>query len=212
MARLASGKLGILNGGSVIALPSKDVNYYFDRMEKIVDRVSNPLRQYTQVQTELSEAIKSFGGTGNIHGCIVDIDWFNHIYVNPVDLTMTPYYAVDMVRKWVYDSVPLMLENHSPDLYLNYQRLLESKSENALIPVSTNQIACMPDGTEYFETDIYRASRVISKMQKLNNNVLTFWNDGLLDAEDRYVESSQLSKDTNKSKMISGPKKETKTQ
>ena len=38
-----------------------------------------------------------------------------------------------------------------------------------------NEIALLPQ--EYLETDIYKASREIKKMQKLNSNVLTTWYD-----------------------------------
>ena len=188
LARLKSGKLSILNGGRGSTLLIKDINYYYDQMEEEIEQISSPLSQYTSIQKQISETIKSFGGEGRIHGCIVDIDFYNHIYVNPIDLTVKGYYAKDMVRKWVYNSIPALLEEHSPVLYKNYLHMLENRSPNELVPFATNDESTNPAGVEYFETDIYRASRDISKMQKIHNNVLCYWNDNILDAKDKYIE------------------------
>ena len=40
---------------------------------------------YRNALKTISKEIRAFGGNGNIHGCIIDIDFFNHIYVNPFD-------------------------------------------------------------------------------------------------------------------------------
>ena len=40
--------------------------------------------------------------SGKVHGCIVDIDFFNHIYLNPFDGTITPYSALSMDMKYAY--------------------------------------------------------------------------------------------------------------
>ncbi len=186
LARLVSGKLSILNGGRGSSLLVKNVEFYYERMDKIINRLSSPLEQYMNIQKKVSEMVKSFGGTGRIHGCIVDIDFYNHIYINPVDLTIKGYYALNMIMKWVYDSIPTMLKEHSPKLFKNFQHLLESNSTNALTPLSAEQMPAIQSGIEYLETDIYKASREISKMQKLTNNVLSFWNDGILEPEDGY--------------------------
>lgn len=192
LAKLASGKLSILNGGKGSRLSIKDVKYYYDNMDYVINRLSTPLEQYTTIQKKVSDAVKSFGGTGVIHGCIVDIDFYTHIYINPWDLTVTGYYAHNMIQKWVYSSIPAMLEEYSPNLFQNYKRLVKSESGYALVPIEARQPPSVLSGVEYLETDIYKASREISKMQKLHNNVLSFWDDRLLDAEDRYLESAHI--------------------
>ena len=206
IARLQSGKLSILNGGNVQSLSVNNVEFYYERMDKLIARLSTPLNHYMEIMSEVSEAVKSFGGTGSIHGCIVDIDFFNHIYINPNDLTIKGYYALDMLKKWVYDSVPSLLEDHSPELYKNYMHMLESGSGNALVPLPEKHAPASNNGIEYLETDIYKASRAISKMQKLTNSVLCFWGDDLLDQNDRYIETQRNTK-TNQ-KPIMKPKKE----
>lgn len=192
LARLASGKLSILNGGNVQSLSAKNVEFYYEKMDKIIAKLSTPLDQYLNIQRKVSEEVKSFGGTGRIHGCIVDIDFYNHVYINPVDLTIKGYYALDMIMKWVYDSIPEMLNTFSPKLYENYKHMLDSCAKKAMILLPTEQTIDSQNGIEYFETDIYKASREISKMQKLTNNVLSFWNEGLLDPKDRFLEPPRI--------------------
>ena len=69
---------------------------------------------------------------------------------------------------------------------------MNSESANSLIPWTTNQKPAVQTGFEYLETDIYKASRIISKMQKLNKNILSFWDDKLLDADDAYIEPPRI--------------------
>ena len=125
---------------------------------------------------ELADEIRKIGGSGWIHGCIIDIDYYNHVYVNPVDMTVRSYWASDIVNKLVYPTVPALLKNECPELYANYLKLIEGEKSNPLAVKQTkNEVSLLPQ--EYLETDIYKASREIKKMQKLNSNVLTTWYD-----------------------------------
>jgi hypothetical protein len=192
LARLASGKLSIMNGGRGSSLNMSDVHYYYDRMDRIIGTLSGPLEKYQEAQKQVSKAIKAIGGTGKIHGCIVDIDFYSHVYLNPIGSTLIGYFAYDMVHKWVYGSVTALLEEHAPELYAKYKQMLESETENALIPLGGNQELHVQSGVEYLETDIYRVSREISKMQKLHNNVLSFWHDSLLNDSDPFLDFPRL--------------------
>ena len=202
LARLNTGKLSILNGGRGKSLEVKDEKYYYERMDKIINRLAGPLEKYTLLQKEVAKAVRSFGGSGYIHGCIVDIDFYNHIFINPVDQTITGYYALDMVNKWVYDSIPAMLEEHSPALFAKYQRVFKSESENALINTVSDQTPVNRSGMEYLETDIYKASREICRMQKMEDSILSFWDERLLDEKDRYIKPTKKKIPEHKYSMI----------
>ncbi|MBO4946380.1 MAG: metallophosphoesterase [Lachnospiraceae bacterium] len=167
-----TGVLSILHGGSLKHLDKKDVKYYYEHMDEMVMNIEGPLEKYTHIQQKISEAIKKIGGDGTIHGCIVDIDWYTHIYVNPVDLAVTGYCAMDMVNKYVYPDVPTMLQIECPDIYENYLQLLDKENPFALIK-EKKEIGILPQ--EYLKTDIYRVSREIKKMQRLTSNILTTW-------------------------------------
>ena len=166
----------MLNGGALKKLNAKDVNYYYDNMDSMIAAIETPLKKYTAYQESIAEEIRRIGGCGWIHGCIIDIDFYNHVYVNPVDMTVRSYWASDIINKHVYPTVSALLKVKCPELYANYLKLIEGKKSNLLgVEQTKNEVALFPQ--EYLETDIYKASREIKKMQKLNSNVLTTWYD-----------------------------------
>ena len=172
------GKLSMLNGGAFKKLDVKDVQHYFDNMDKMVAFIEEPLKKYTDYQNSISKEIKKIGGCGRIHGCIIDIDYYNHIYVNPTDLTITGYWASDIINKLVYPNVPALLESKCPILYANYLKLIEENNTNyLLVKQIKNEVSLLPQ--EYLETDIYKASREIKKMQKLSSKILTLWYENM---------------------------------
>ena len=169
------GNLSILNGGALKKLKCKDEHYYYENMDKVISTILAPLEKYTKYQKRIAETVKSIGGDGRIHGCIVDIDFLNHIYVNPTDLKLTGYFAFNTIDKYAYESIPALLEAERPDLYKNYEKLLQSKDSNKIVIKNSSNKKNKNKGTVYLETDIYKASREIKKMQKLYTNVLSTW-------------------------------------
>ena len=171
-----SGSLSLLNGGALKKLNVKDVNYYYDNMDSMIATIETPLKIYTAYQESIADVIRKIGGHGEIHGCIIDIDYYNHVYVNPIDMTVRSYWASDIINKLVYPNASALLKAKCPELYANYLKLVESEIPNPLAVKQTkSEVALLPQ--EYLETDIYKASREIKKMQKLNSNVLTTWYD-----------------------------------
>lgn len=168
----AEGNLNIMNGGALKLLEKKPLSYYYENMDKVISYVKTPLDTFSNYQKQISYEIKSIGGSGNIHGAIIDIDFFNHIYVNPIDLTITAYWASDIINKVIFADTPSLLQSNCPELYCNYLKQIESKSETALVLTksNTNKLPQL-----YLDTDIYRASREIKKMQRLNSNILSIW-------------------------------------
>lgn len=172
------GVLSILNGGALRHFEGTSVEYYYDNMNEVVSTIESPLNKYLCIQREISEEIKRIGGDGKIHGCIIDIDWYNHIYVNPIDMKAVGYWAENMVNKLVYPDIPALLKAECPNYYKNYQKLFKEDEINLLLPVKKkkNEVTLLPQ--KYLDTDIYRASREIRKMQKLTSNILTVWYEG----------------------------------
>lgn len=168
------GKLFILNGGTIKGLLNNDVKYYYENMLKVVSHIKTPLNKFSDYQKLISNGIKSIGGNGTIHGAIIDIDFFNHIYVNPIDLTITAYWASDIVNKLVFKDTPTLLQKNLPDMYKKYLKQVENKSKAAIV---LKKSSATKSTQFYFNTDIYRASNEIKKMQKLNQNILSIWNE-----------------------------------
>lgn len=167
------GSLAILNGGAMKNLEFKDVQYYYDNMESMISSIKTPLDKFTLFQKQIADNVKRIGGYGNIHGCIIDIDFYNHIYVNPIDFSTIGYWASDIVNKVVYPSIPALLKEKCPAMFNKYSAMLEENSENMLAVKNKPDIAILPQ--IYLDTDIYKASREIKKMQRLDSNILTSW-------------------------------------
>lgn len=171
-------QLAILNGGKAKTLLKKDIRYYFDGMDSEISRIREPLDRYTEIQKQIADEVKRIGGEGTIHGAIIDIDFWNHIFVNPYDLKITGYWASDIIDKFVYPSIPKLLESKCPKLYVNYRRLLESESGSAPAIIEKSGQTAVKSPQRYSETDIYGVSRELKKMQRLQSGVLTVWYDG----------------------------------
>lgn len=69
----------------------------------------------------IADAVKKLVDIG-IHGSIIDIDFLNHIYVNPIDFSITGYWARDIINKIVFPSIPTLLESKCPKLFDNYKK------------------------------------------------------------------------------------------
>ena len=167
-----SGDLTIMNSGSKRALKIKNINYYYKNMDMVITSLKNPFNIYSKAQEQISAMVKKIGGEGTIHGAIIDIDYFNHIYLNPFDFSATPYFATDIIYKKVYPSLEKLLESNCPEFHKKYEALLNS-GEGDLILKTNTELLKAPK--LYMNTDIYSASREIKKMQKLNSNILTIW-------------------------------------
>ena len=75
-------------------------------------------------------------------------------------------------------SIPALLEKNCPIMFGEYVKLLKGNSENPLALKQQTNITVLPQ--TYLDTDIYKASREIKKMQKLSSNILTSWYEDTL--------------------------------
>lgn len=172
------GNLYIMNGGRQNRLKYKDIEYYFNNMDNYSIIIKEGTKSYYEYINQLSDYIKSIGGSGNIHGTIVDIDFYNHVYVNIYDGKITPYWAESMDRKIVYPSFQELLLNHCPKMLENM-----NSNKNELV-VNKNEL--IPSGGDFYEdTKIYRESRIMKKIQYLiDDNIIRVWNDNLLEEKE----------------------------
>ena len=147
-------------------------------MSAVIALLKGPLDKFTVYLNKVADEVKKLGGYGSIHGCIVDIDFYNHIYVNPTDGTLTCYWASDIINKLIYPNVPALLEAQCPELFSTYIKMIEGdnkKNISTISQITVSKLALSP--IPYLDTDIYKASRQIKKMQKLYSNILSTWPD-----------------------------------
>lgn len=171
------GSLCILNGGTIKKLDEYDIRYYYDKMDAVVSYLKGPTDQFGLILQKVSRAVKQIGGSGKIHGCIVDIDFYNHIYVNHLDFSLTGYWAWDVIDKEAYISIPSLLKHRCPELYDRYQKLLAGKQGEALAIIKNDVTNIDLPPVYYPSTDIYISSRYIKKLQRLDSNILSEWRE-----------------------------------
>lgn len=178
------GTLTILNGGALKKLNGKDIHYYYDNMDRIIAYIKRPLDAFTNFQEQIADEIRRVGGSGTIHGNIIDIDFNNHIYINPIDFTIVGYYAEDIVRKKAYSDIATLLKEQCPELYDRYQKLPKDDKKDQ-ITIRGNDVS---NTSIYLDTDIYGVTREVNKMQKLYSNILCVWcepvsNEAMIEAK-----------------------------
>lgn len=170
----------ICDGGRKKKVNRHTPEYYWNNMGKVIVALEEPTIQYSKVIAKVSEYVKSFGGSGRIHGCIVDIDYYCHLFVNINDYKVTPYFAYDVCERQVYGSIEQMLQDKCPDMYLEYKKESGSGSSiNAIIKAEKNTALSQYD----YGTELYKESNVIKRLDLLRTDkILTRWID-LPDAE-----------------------------
>lgn len=195
----AKKQLLILNGGNPKKL-EKDIQYYYDNMVEYGDVVKDITSGYISALEKVSEAIKQMGGSGKIHGCIVDIDpdgsyySFNHLYINPYDGCVVPYFATDKKQKYVFKDLNSLIEKRYPQLLPGYNKWSEeNKGSNMLI---FKQVQYGISGVSVFEpnTDIYTVSNRIKLLQYIIfQNIIREWNDNFIIRKEQKKQVKTLS-------------------
>ncbi len=169
--------LYLLDGGKMTKLKNNNLQYYYDSMYIYSKLLKDSTKEFNNILQEVSRYIKSIGGTGYIHGCIVDIDFLNHIYINPFDGKVSPYFALSMVEKYVYKDLGTLLQCHCPDIYLNYKNNVKNE-----IVISNNSQLTNYNFELFEDTNIYKPSKTMKSIQYLlNDNVIRIWNDEILE-------------------------------
>lgn len=171
----------ICQGGKIKKIKKyADIEDVCTLFPKMVDKYIEALAPYIEYQKQISEFVKSFGGYGKIHGCIVDIDFLNHIMLNPQDGAVTFYHSPMFGVIKPYDNLVELLDMHSPELAGKYRERLESNEFNKLSVSKETHL----DG-EFIKISIkdslYSLSRKIKQLQRLfDSKVLRDWNADLL--------------------------------
>lgn len=170
------------------------LEYYAANLEQYVEKIQMAFRPYRNVLDKIAAEVKRFGGSGYVHGSIVDIDFYNHIYLDPFDGYLMPYFAFDVTDRREFRSVRELLES-SPipalgsdgkPLLSAYTKLLNTGGVSILAPtVKEDALAVVPMEV-LDEKNIYTPSRVMKSIQYLlDKGVVRVWNDAVLSMPDR---------------------------
>ena len=165
-----------------------ELAYYWENMEQYAEAARSAFSRYRSAIGKVSEEIQAVGGSGRVHGCIVDVDAYRHVYLNPFDGTLTSYMAYDDSERFVYGSFREMV---APS----------ARGKARLDAIGRRYLAAAEDhGTRLLETadgatevekpveailavgrEMYEPSNVMLKIQcLLDSDVLRDWHDELL--------------------------------
>ncbi|MFA6843743.1 MAG: metallophosphoesterase [Bacilli bacterium] len=175
-------RLYFLSGGQIYGVKKNGLEYYYENLSNYSNSIKLLLNSYFNFQKEVSKTIKKIGGDGHIHGSIVDIDCYNHLYINPLDGTVTPYFANSITDKYIYRNLISLLKDKLPEMYLQYKSLLmknaNSESDKKFnLPTSRNELIESKDTTFDDSTEMYRVSRILKGLQFTTKfNVVRVWN------------------------------------
>lgn len=93
---------------------------------KMVETV--PFSSYMSAIGTIAEEVRAFGGEGKAHGCIVDIDFINHVYLDPLTGRLKFYFATSINDRIEYEHLDALLRRHAPQLLVSYETLLREKN------------------------------------------------------------------------------------
>lgn len=185
--------LCLLEGGKRHKL-DYNISYYLDHLPEYVQKMRSAFAPYQKAISIISEEIKEIGGIGRVHGCIVDIDWFNHVYLNPFDGRITPYFALDMTEKLAFKNLGALLKSSPIPPRLSDGSLMSvrysSASKEGKLPVLSRgenkrwPLATVPKAI--MDRSMYEPSRIMRSIQYIfDQKVLRIWNDSILDIGER---------------------------
>lgn len=185
--------LYLLKGGNRCKL-DYDIDYYFDNLPEYVRKVRCALAPYRKAISMCSNEVRAIGGDGTVHGCIVDIDFFNHVYLNPFDGEVTPYFAKDMTDKLVFNNMESLLETSPvpPQLADGGSMLTRylSLTKEERLPILSRNVNKKWDlatvSQVVLDRSMYKSSYIMRSIQYIfDQNVVRVWNDAVLSIEDK---------------------------
>lgn len=189
--------LYLMSGGSLKKLRRnrlQDLIFYFDNLERYADNVKQLLEKYTRGQKRIADFLKHIGGSGKIHGCIIDVERprelgecsYCHLFINPLDGKATPYYASGVKSRIIYKDLKTLLQARCTIMAKNYS-WLERESEKNIPDIQySKRIEEWGDEESMVEREnhIYKVSKIIRSLQYYTErNIVRLWNEELLDHE-----------------------------
>lgn len=179
----SNNRLQLLNGGLTRKVGNNDLKYFYDNIVNYADSIKVFLDSYSNYQSQIAKEIKKIGGSGTIHGCIIDIDFYNHLYVNPFDALITAYFARSIKEKYVFKNVRSLLKcSCAPQIYSNFLKQLDLTNDNNT--ALTVLFGDVEENDECFfveDTYMYKISRIVKSLQYITGiNVVRIWNEDLV--------------------------------
>lgn len=207
--------ISIVNGGVTKKLTTSiDISWICENFDIVVSKYLQMLLPLRKIQEELSRELKELGLDGTIHGLIVDIDFYHHIELNPIEGNMKFYFASMWGLKMdlnSFDDVIKSLEYHSFGIEKrNYELIRKKYGEktnsggyllgnvfsNNLLEAESYEVEDISQRVEQIvsrKEGMYGVSRKISPLQRLfTGRVLRDFDLRLTETEQQMAHRKKL--------------------
>jgi hypothetical protein len=183
-----TGDTYLLSGARITRLEEQDPEYYYERMLPYVSLVKKAFSSYMNAIGTIAEEVRAFGGEGRVHGCIVDIDFWNHVYLDPFTGRLKFYFATSIDDRTEYEHIDTLLWKHAPQLLASYESLLKERTGDKMPLVKRGEDVSAVEAIRKADTLMYRPSNVIFSIQRLfESNVIRVWNEDVFANKDLAV-------------------------
>ena len=148
----------ICNGGRLKKIHDNyDIDSIFNDFDSVIIGYLNLVCPVRKKQQLLSDAFKQLGLRGRIHGLIVDIDYWNHVMINPITGELQYYYSEGL------DQDPILFKSL---LEVEPVKELEADKLNSII-ASNNVLMEKSCENSFINNEAYGVSMKINAIQFL---------------------------------------------
>ena len=178
-------------GGKIKTISNcSDIEHFDKIFDKMVNKYIELFAPYWKYINQMASEVKSLGYCGDVHGCIVDLDFCNHIMINPLDQKVTFYNSPTMGFVKIFDNLENLITymNNGYILNIEKKKMLELKKNNAIISKTSQEIS--QEVGELIKIDIknsvYSISNYMRQIQRLfDSNILRDWNEDIISIQKR---------------------------
>lgn len=161
--------ISIVNGGKTKKLTdSTEMAWICENFEIVVSKYLQMLLPLRMVQEELSKELKELGLDGTIHGLIIDIDFYHHIAINPVEGSMEFYYSSiwgTKMRLNSFNEVVTSLELHKSSYDKRDYKLIQEKYDENL--KNKGYLLGIPSDSDLLEAENYEVEDISRRVEQI---------------------------------------------
>ena len=177
----------ILNGART-QIAEKNKEYYYNNISKYYDNINYVFSPFYEYEETISSLVRAVGGVGTIHGCIVDYDYYNHVFINPFDKSVTPYFAASMTYKVVLPNFEALIggKENMQEVPSNKKSIAVSARNNALQLLNSRIVSTNSPDEIITDTTVYRISNIFRTLQYIiESRIIRKWNDDILNLPEK---------------------------
>lgn len=152
-------------GGARSSTPWLKVSDFYDHMDEYWLRCYASIFGIQQRLNILSKMVEQSGGTGHIHGTIVDVDFCNHLYYDVSTNSVIGYSSTE--SDWAEDRlIHLKSATELLPLYHNNLPALITQYNMTLMPIQPMSVSMLSTNLANQPVQIYKNNNQILKVQQ----------------------------------------------